>query len=335
VTASPQRLTVAVDAMGGDRAPGELVAGGLRAADELGVGVLLVGRPDEIEPLLPAGGVPDGVELLAASEVVGMADDPAAAVRTRKDSSVVRAAEAVRDGHAHAMVSAGNTGAAMAAALFRFGRLPGVARPAIAVPVPVPGGRPQILLDAGATVDCAPEWLEQFARMGREYARIRLGVDEPRVGLLSNGEEPGKGDDLRKKAHGLLEGVPGFIGNIEGRDVVSDRVDVVVTDGFTGNVVLKTIEGSVRAVAGLVFGVLGSDEAGDAGRTVTPLLLGAASDLDPDTTGGALLLGVRGVCIISHGSSSARAIVNAVGVAVECVRERAVDRVAEAVGDAG
>ncbi len=332
---SPDPLTVAVDAMGGDRAPGEIVAGALGAVDELGVRVLLVGRPDEVAPHLPGGVAPDGVEVLPASEVVGMGDDPAVAVRSRKDSSIVRAAEAVRDGRADAMVSAGNTGAAMAAALFRFGRMPGVARPAIAVPVPVPGGRPQILLDAGATVDCAPEWLEQFAVMGREYARIRLGVDEPRVGLLSNGEEPGKGDDLRKKAHGLLEGRAGFVGNVEGREVMSDRVDVVVTDGFTGNVVLKTLEGAVRSVAGLVFGVLGSAEAADAGGVVTPLLLDAASDLDPDATGGALLLGVRGVCVVSHGSSSARAIVNAVAVAAECVRERAVERIAEAVNGAG
>ncbi len=335
MTASPEPLTVAVDAMGGDRAPGELAAGALRAVDELGVRVLLVGRPEEVEPLLPGGATPRGVEVLAASEVVGMADDPAAAVRSRKDSSIVRAAEAVRDGRAGALVSAGNTGAAMAAALFRFGRLAGVARPAIAVPVPVPGRHPQILLDAGATVDCSPEWIEQFARMGSEYARIRLGLDEPRVGLLSNGEEPGKGDDLRKKAHGLLEALPGFVGNVEGRDLMSDRVDVVVTDGFTGNVVLKTLEGVVRSVAGLVFGVLGSDEAGEAGGVVTPLLLGAASDLDPDATGGALLLGVRGVCIVSHGSSSARAIVNAIAVAAECVRERAVERIGEAVGGAG
>lgn len=326
---------VAVDAMGGDRAPGEIVAGALRAVEELGVRVLLVGRPDAVGPLLPGGAPPAGVELLEAGEVVGMADDPAVAVRARKDSSIVRAAEAVRDGRAAALVSAGNTGAAMAAALFRFGRLPGVARPAIAVPVPVPGGHPQILLDAGATVDCAPEWLGQFARMGREYARIRLGVEEPRVGLLSNGEEAGKGDDLRKKVHDLLEGSPGFLGNVEGRDLMSDRVDVVVTDGFTGNVALKTIEGVVRTVAGLVFGVLGSDGAGAAGAAVAPLLLDAASDLDPDVTGGALLLGVRGVCVVSHGASSARAVLNAIGVAADCVRERAVERIGEAVAGAG
>ncbi len=160
--------------MGGDRAPGEIVAGALQAVQELDVGVLLVGRPDAIGPLLPTGGPPDGVEVLAASEVVAMHDDPASSVRTKKDSSLVRAAEAVRDGRAHAMVGAGNTGATMASALLRCGRIKGVARPGIAVPIPVPGSHPQILIDGGATVDCDPEWLLQFARMGSEYARARF-----------------------------------------------------------------------------------------------------------------------------------------------------------------
>ncbi len=183
-----------------------------------------------------------GVEVVPASEVVGM-NDPPAAVRTRKDSSIVVSAELVRDGKADAMTSAGNTGAAMAAALLRMGRIKGAARPAIAVPIPVPGRAPQILVDGGATVDCTAEWLRQFAVMGREYARIHLGIDEPRVGLLSNGEEPGKGDDLRKAVYPMLASMPGFIGNVEGRDFMHDTVDVIVTDGFTGNVALKTVEG--------------------------------------------------------------------------------------------
>jgi glycerol-3-phosphate acyltransferase PlsX len=325
--------TVAVDAMGGDKAPGEIVTGALAAAEQLGVGILLVGRPEAIEPLLPAGSPPARVELLAASEVVEMHDDPASSFRTKKDSSLARAAEAVRDGRAQAMVGAGNTGATMAAALLRWGRLAGVSRPGIALPIPVPGAHPQILIDGGATVDCDPEWLVQFAHMARVYAQVRFGIAEPTVGLLSNGEEAGKGDDLRKRAYPLLEPVPGFLGNVEGRDLMTNRPDVVVTDGFTGNIALKTLEGALRQVAALVFGVLDSTpEAKEAGTVVGPLLLEAAGDLDPDATGGAALLGVDGVCVISHGSSSARAIVNAVRVAAECVEADVVGRVAGAVG---
>ena len=235
------------------------------------------------------------------------------------------------------MVSAGNTGAAMAAALLRLGRLPGVARPAIAVPIPVPGAQhPQLLVDAGATVDCRPEWLLQFALLGAEYARVRFGIDEPRVGLLSNGEEPGKGDTLRKEAGVLLTDVKGFRGNVEGRDLAHDAVDVVVTDGFTGNVALKTLEGALRMFATLVFDVLDSTpEAKEASRVVLPLLLDAASDLDPDATGGAMLLGVRGVCVISHGSSSARAIVNAIRVARDGASAGVVERLMEVVASVG
>lgn len=323
-------LVVAVDAMGGDRAPAEIVAGALEAVESLDVGVLLVGRDDAVAPLLPAGRIPPGLELAPASEVIGMAEEPAAAVRRKKDASVVRCAEAVRDGRAVAMVSAGNTGAAMGAALLRMGRIPGVARPAVAVPIPVPGSRPRVLLDAGATVDCKPEWLVQFARMGAAYARVRYGVEAPRVGLLSNGEEPGKGDELRRRAFPLLEAVPGFAGNVEARDVMTDAVDVVVTDGFTGNVTLKAFEGALRTFVDLVFGVLSAtEEAKRAAEVVMPDLLAAAADLDPDTTGGAMLLGVDGVCVISHGSSSARAIVNAVRVAADCHRAGIVTRIRE------
>ncbi len=328
--------TVAVDAMGGDRAPGEIVAGALQAAAELDVGVLLVGHPDAIEPLLPDGVLPGGVEIAAASEVVSMHDDAASSVRTKKDSSLARAAEAVRDGRAQAMVGAGNTGATMASALLRWGRITGVSRPGIAVPIPVPGSHPQILIDGGATVDCDPEWLLQFARMGSEYARARFGIDEPSIGLLSNGEEAGKGDDLRKRAHQLLQPLAGFVGNVEGRDLMSTRPDVVVTDGFTGNVALKTLEGALRQIAGLVFGVLESTpEAKEAGAVVAPLLLDAAAQLDPDATGGAVLLGVDGVCVISHGSSSARAIVNAIKIAADCVAADVVGHIADAMAGAG
>jgi glycerol-3-phosphate acyltransferase PlsX len=329
---------IAIDAMGGDRAPGEMVAGALASVERLGVGVLLVGRPDAIAAHLPGGAPPAGVEVLGASEVVAMHEDPANAVRTRKDSSLVRCAEAVRDGRAAAMVGAGNTGATMAAALLRCGRIKGVHRPAIAIPLPVIGTeRLQLLVDAGATVDPDAEWLAQWALLAREYARVRLGVDEPTVALLSNGEEAGKGDALRKRAAELLAGVKGFTGNVEGRDLLVAGADVVVTDGFTGNVVLKALEGALMGLAGLVFGVVDEPGAAWAGaaEALKLRLLEAAAALVPDNTGGGMLLGINGVCVISHGSSGANAIVNAVRVARDCVEAGVVARLAEAMANAG
>ncbi len=329
---------IAIDAMGGDRAPTDIVAGALRAVDECDVDVLLVGPPDSVRAHLPGGQAPPRVELLDALEVIGMGDEPAAAVRTKKDSSIVRCAEAVRDGRAAAMVGAGNTGATMAAALLRFGRIKGVHRPAIALPVPVFGeDRIQLLVDGGATVDPEPGWLVEWAELARAYARVRLDVAEPTIGLLSNGEEPGKGDALRKQAFSLLADLKGFVGNVEGRDVMHRSADVIVTDGFTGNVTLKTLEGAVMGLAGLVFGVV--DEPGTpwagAADALKLRLLEAAAPLLPDNTGGALLLGVEGVCIISHGSSSSTAIVNAVRVARDCVRADVVSSLREAVTRAG
>jgi phosphate acyltransferase len=326
---------IAIDAMGGDRAPAEIVAGALAAVEACDVDVLLVGPSDILRAHLPDARVPARVELLDASEVIGMDEEPAAAVRTKKDSSIVHAAEAVRDGRAAAMVGAGNTGATMAAALLRFGRIKGVHRPAIALPIPVFGeDRIQLLVDGGATVDPDPEWLVEWAELARAYARVRLGVPEPTIALLSNGEEPGKGDALRKRAAGLFADVKGFVGNVEGRDLMRRCADVVVTDGFTGNVALKTMEGAVMGLAGLVFGVV--DEPGapwaDAAEALKLRLLEAASSLLPDNTGGAMLLGVEGVCVISHGSSSATAIVNAVRVARDCIRADVVVKLRESVG---
>jgi glycerol-3-phosphate acyltransferase PlsX len=320
-------LPIAVDAMGGDRAPGEIVAGARRAADELGVPVVLVGRPEDL-------GDTGGLEVLAASEVIAMDEDPGAGVRRKKDSSLVRCAEAVRDGTASAMVSAGNTGATMASALLRMGRIRSVARPAIATPIPVPGSTPTVLLDAGANAECTPQMLVQFAQMGSVFARERYGIERPRVGLLSIGEEPTKGTPLVKETHGLLAEATGidFAGNVEGRDVMSHEIDVVVTDGFTGNVVLKTLEGGLRAIVAALLDVFGSTpEAREASERLLPHLLPLYASLDPDSHGGAMLLGVRGVCIISHGSSSATAIVNAVRVAAEMVRADVVGRLTAAV----
>lgn len=331
------RRTVAVDAMGGDSAPGEIVAGALQAARDLDVQVLLVGRRDEITPLLPDGEVPEGVELVDASEVISMDDEPLAAVRQLKDSSIMRAFETVRDGRADAMVSAGNTGAVTTGAVLRLGRFKGVPSPAIAVPIPVPGHHPQLLVDGGAVVDPAPERLVQYALMGREYAQSCWDIAEPRIGLLSNGEEAGKGDELRKAAFPLLASVPGFLGNVEGRDFMHhDVVDVIVTDGFTGNIALKSLEGALRAVSSVIFGVFErSPEGREASKIVMAPLLEAANDFSPDVVGGAVLLGIKGVTVISHGSSSARAITNAVQIAADCARRGMVERIRKAVADAG
>lgn len=325
-------LPVALDAMGGDRAPGEIVAGALQAA-EAGLDVVLVGDPAQ----LPDTG---GLEVLPALEAIDMHEDAGRAVRTKKDSSLVRAAEAVRDGRASAMVSAGNTGATMAAALLRMGRIRGVARPAIATPIPVPGTTPTVVLDAGANAECTPAWLVQFAQMGSVFAQQRYGIAAPRVGLLSIGEEDTKGTPLVKDSHALLrDGAAGpdvhFLGNVEGRDIMTDGVDVVVTDGFTGNVVLKTLEGAMRFAMRTVLASFDTDESTKAaGATLLPALLPFADAMDPDTTGGAVLLGVDGVCVISHGSSSARAVVNAVRVAHDAVADGLVPRLAAAIAAA-
>jgi glycerol-3-phosphate acyltransferase PlsX len=317
-------LPIAVDAMGGDRAPSEILAGVRRAADD-GIPVVLVGPAD-----LAHG---DDIELISASELIAMDEEPGTAVRTKKDSTLVRAAEAVRDGKASAMVSAGNTGATMAAALLRMGRIKGVKRPAIATPIPVPGFTPTVLLDAGANAEVQPEWLVQFAQMGSVYARTRFHIDQPRVGLLSIGEEPGKGDSLRKEAYPLLAaaGSINFIGNIEGRDVMSDRVDVAVTDGFTGNVTLKTLEGGLKAVIGALLAAFAQADYKSHAEALMPALLPLYETLNPDTYGGAILLGVDGVCIISHGSSGATAIRNAIGVAAEMVDQAMVDKIRSVV----
>jgi phosphate acyltransferase len=300
-------LVVAVDAMGGDRAPGEVVAGARRAAEEHGIEIVLVGRPEALDDT-------GGLAVVPAGEVIEMGDEPGAAVRRKKDSSLVRAAEAVRDGKAAAMFSAGNTGAAMASALLRMGRIRGVARPAVATPLPVPGTTPTVLLDAGANAECQAPWLVQFAQMGSAYARARYALEQPRVGLLSIGEESGKGNSLVKDAHPLLAEARGvrFVGNVEGRDLLTADVDVVVTDGFSGNVALKSMEGALHCVSGAVEAALPAE----AWATVAPVL----EALDPETYGGAMLLGVEGVCVIGHGASSATAVANGIVVAAELAR---------------
>jgi phosphate acyltransferase len=323
---SPDGPAVAVDAMGGDKAPGEIVAGARRAADA-GIPVILVGPPDQV-------GDTQGLELFACEQVIAMDEEPGSAVRRKKDSSLVRAAELVRDGKASAMVSAGNTGATMASALLRMGRLRGVGRPAIATPLPRPGRPPAFLVDAGANADCTPAMLVQFARMGSAYSAARCGIERPTVGLLSIGEEPTKGNSLAKEAHSLLTAEEGlvFSGNVEGRDLLAGPVDVVVTDGFTGNVALKALEGSLRFLVGALLDVFGrNEETRAASEALMPYLLPLFGEINPDGTGGAMLLGVKGVCVISHGSSSALAIDNAVRIAYELHQRGLVDELADAV----
>ena len=324
-------LPVAVDAMGGDKAPGEIVEGARRAAEEHGVPVVLVGPTEQV-------GDTRGLDLVACTEVIAMDEDPAGGVRRKKDSSLVRAAELVRDGKASAMVSAGNTGATMAAALLRMGRLPGVVRPCIATPLPRLGRTPAVLVDAGANAECTAQMLVQFAQMGAAYVGARFGAGaaptRPSVGLLSIGEEPSKGTPLVKETHALLEGEGGFefVGNLEGRDLLPSPADVVVTDGFTGNVTLKTLEGSLRFLFDTLLGVFGTDEDTRAASSVLlPHLLPLAAEFEPENTGGAMLLGTNGVCVISHGSSSATAMMNAVLVAHECAASGLADQLAAAV----
>ncbi len=306
-------LPIAVDAMGGDFAPDLIIKGARRAVDELGLDVLLVGVPALM-------GDPLGLPVIACSEVIAMDDEPGSSVRKKKDSSLVRCGELVRDGEASAMVSAGNTGATMAAALLRMGRLPGVIRPCIATPIPNPGKNPCVMTDAGANAECTPEMLVQFAKLASAYAGANYGIASPLVGLLSIGEESSKGTTLVKETNELLGADPliNFFGNVEGRDLIPGTVDVVVTDGFTGNVALKTLEGAFKFVVGAMLSVIDTnDETRRAGEALFPYLQNQFRSLSPDHHGGALLLGLNGICVISHGSSNDTAIMNAIRIADE------------------
>lgn len=306
-------LPIALDAMGGDFAPEQIIRGARRAVDELGLRVTLVGVPERM-------GDPLGLEVVACSEVIEMDDVPGTSVRTKKDASMVRAAELVRDGRASAFVSAGNTGATMAAALLRLGRLPGVVRPCIATPIPNPGRAPSTMVDAGANAECSPEMLVQFAKLAGAFAAARFHIAAPSVGLLSIGEESSKGTALVKAAHELLARDPGvnFYGNVEGRDLIPAPVDVIVTDGFTGNVALKTLEGALKFVFATVLGAIdANDETRAAGRVLAAHLMPTVTTLTPEHQGGAMLLGLNGICVISHGASNDTAIMNALRVAGE------------------
>ncbi|MCW5979496.1 MAG: phosphate acyltransferase PlsX [Bryobacteraceae bacterium] len=316
-------VTVAVDAMGGDNAPGIEIEGVIAAVRSLDVKVLLVGREELLRKELKqrAGGARQAVEIVPASEVVTMEDKPSKALRMR-DSSIRVAAQLVRDGSAHGVVSAGNTGAAMATAKLVQGMVPGVERPALASLLPTVKGRPTILMDVGANVDCTPRMLAQFAVMGEVYARVILRRENPSVGILSIGEEDHKGNELTRNASVMLKSLPlNFIGNVEGRDVYTGAVDVVVCDGFVGNVALKVSEGLADFVRQALRETLSATLTRKLGYWISR---SAYADFrkrfDYSETGGAPLLGVKGVCIICHGSSNANAIKNAIRIAAEFAR---------------
>jgi len=314
-------MAIALDAMGSDRAPRPEIEGAIQAARHHGVHVLLVGPESQVRAELDrhasAAGLP--IEIVHASEVITMEDKAAQAVRSKRDSTMRVGLRLVREGRAEGFVTAGNTGAAMASAKMVLGTLPGVDRPALAAVFPTALGTAAILLDVGANVDCSPENLEQFAVMGEIYFRSMFGTRRPRVGLLSIGEEETKGNELTRQAFQLLKQLPlNFVGNVEGRDLYNGQVDVIVADGFVGNVALKISEG----VAHLVRSILKETLRATITRQVGYLLSRSAftdfkKRLDYSEYGGAPLLGLRGVCIVSHGSSNANAIKNAVRVASE------------------
>jgi glycerol-3-phosphate acyltransferase PlsX len=324
-------VTIAVDAMGGDHAPRTEVEGAIRAARSLGVRVLLVGQESLVrEELERHDGVRSlPIQVVHASERVTMEESAAKAVRGKRDSSIRVASRLVRDGVAEGLVSAGNTGAVMVTAKLVLGMLPGVDRPALAQAFPTLGGRPAVMLDVGANVDCTARMLCQFAVMGDIYARVILNTQNPRVGLLSIGEEEHKGNDLTRKAFSLMKSLPlNFIGNVEGRDVYSGAADVLVCDGFIGNVALKVSEGLVDMIKQTLQQSL---EATISGKIGYVLARAAFADfkkrLDYSEYGGAPLLGVRGICTICHGRSNANAIKNAIRVAAQFSSAQINDRI--------
>ena len=317
-------IRVAVDAMGGDRGPEEIVAGAVDAAS------------DTLQPVIvgPRRLDTNGLELIEAPDVIAMDEKPTEAVRTKPNSSLVVACRAVGERKADAVVSAGNTGAMLAACLLELRRIPGVRRPAIAVTIPARRG-PSVLLDSGANADARPEDLVQFAHMGAVFAEEILGVAKPEIRLLSIGEEPEKGNQLTLEAHRLLAATDlNFAGNAEGRDLLTGAADVVVTDGFTGNVALKVTEGTIQALLEGLREEITSTAAGKlGGLLIRPAARRLRKRLDPDTYGGAYLLGLRGLAVIAHGSSSRRAITNAVSLAARGVEKDVVGRLTQNLGE--
>ncbi|MCA1816853.1 MAG: phosphate acyltransferase PlsX [Acidobacteria bacterium] len=331
---------IVLDAMGSDRAPHPEIDGALAAARDLGCGVVLTGQRERVEPELRRcgwrGQGDRGVEFVEAAEVIGMNDPVAASVRRKRKSSLRVGARLVAEGLADGFVTAGNTGAAMATAKMVLGMLPGVDRPALAALVPTKSGRPTLILDVGANSDCKPEHMAQFAIMGDAYSRAVLGTARPIVGLMSIGEEEAKGNELTKEAFPRLRDLASlnFVGNVEGRDVFAGTVDVVVTDGFTGNVMLKLSEGMQDAVLSLIRRELSASAITKAGAVLArPAFQRLKKRLDYSEYGGAPLLGVRRIVVIGHGSSNARAIRNLVRTAKEFSEGGATERIERGVAE--
>jgi phosphate acyltransferase len=331
LVARRRAVTIALDGYGAEHGFDVLAEGArLAAADRVGVRVF---GPERA--LGPEGA--DGVEVVDTAESIANDEDPVPAVRAKKDASVVRAAADVAAGNSAALVSCGSTGATMAAATFGLRRLKGVQRPALAVRLPVPG-KPVLFLDVGANVEVRAQHLVQFAFLGAAFSAAVLDVRDPSVGLLTVGEESGKGREEVVEAHRLLSEAPGirFLGNVEGRDLPAATADVVITDGFTGNVSLKLLEGTAKTVAAAVGDAARSNPiAAVGGLLLKPALDGLRRELHPDTTGGAILLGLRGIAVVGHGSSSAQGIANAVRLAARCAEVDAVGRTAALLAEGG
>jgi glycerol-3-phosphate acyltransferase PlsX len=330
-------MRIAIDAMGGDDGPRSIVDGALVASRHLQIGLLLVGPSAEIERELarhPRVSALD-VRILDTPESIGMEETAGTALRRKPRASIRLAAEAVRDGQAAAMFSAGHTGASVMAALGAFGRLPGVDRPALATIIPTLR-KPAVLLDSGATVECRPQHLVHFAVMGAAYARVALGCGRPKVGLLSVGSEESKGNELTREAHQLLKGAPiDFVGNVEGRDVYAGTVDVIVCDGFTGNVTLKISEGLVETVERLLHNELSATFSTRVGYLLSRQAFRRfRKRVDSSEYGGAPLVGLNGLCVIGHGRSSAKAVRNAVAMTARFVSQGLIEKLAREVAAA-
>jgi len=325
-------VKIAVDAMGGDYAPREIVLGAVRARRELGIDVILVGNEIQVTKELKSQKAEHLIPVVNAAEIIAMNESPAGAVRRKRNSSIVKAVEIIKEGNAAALVSAGSTGAAMAASLLHWGRIKSIGRPAIATLLPNRNGG-TLLLDAGANTDCSPKHLLQFAIMGSLYSELILGVKNPAVGLLNIGEEETKGNELTLSAYSLLkESGVNFIGNVEGRDIFSGVADVVVCDGFVGNVVLKTGEGLATALFNTIREEISKSVLAKLGATlIIPLLKELKRKMDYAEYGGAPLLGVNGITIIAHGSSNSTAIKNAIQLAKNLAEKDIVTAIREGV----
>lgn len=325
------RARIAIDAMGGDHAPAEIVAGALRAQEELGVEVLLVGEPQQIEASLKQQAISSPPEIVPSEGTIEMHEEPLSALKRKPKSSINVAMDLVKQGKADAVVSAGHSGAAMASALLRLGRLPGIDRPAIGAVLPtIRADKSVLVLDVGANVDCRPKFLEQFAVMGSVYSQYVLGVANPTIGLLNIGEEAVKGNDLAVRTYQMLQenSQINFIGNAEGRDVLSARFDVIVCDGFVGNVLLKFAEAVGEVVLQVLRDELVQGISGKIGTALLkPNLKRIKQRIDHVEHGGGLLLGVAGICIIGHGASQAPTICNAIRLAKEAIDNEVLERI--------